>query len=202
MNRYTLIFIFLLSLVSFPSLGVDFEDLVERDGLYYEKFSNVPYTGKVSGMQQGSLKEGKQWDGEYLWYHDNGQLRMRINYKNGKHHGEWSSYDRNGQLLSKSNRKNGKEHGEWTYYDKDGNLRSITQFKNGKREGKAIYYYPNGNVESTGTHKNGWHEGEWVYYHENGEVRSKSIYKNEKRLATNHSPKTSLPTPLCLNQAT
>ena len=66
MNRYTLLLTFLLSLFSFPSLGVDFKDLVERDGLVYEEFTDVPYTGKGTR------------------YHDNGQLSSKGNYKNGK----------------------------------------------------------------------------------------------------------------------
>jgi hypothetical protein len=42
------------------------EDLVERDGLYYKKFTDTPFTGKVSGLVAGSgemkdgIKEG--WD--------------------------------------------------------------------------------------------------------------------------------------------
>ena len=34
---------------------VDFKDLVERDGLYYEKYTIVPFTGKVTGKQDKNL---------------------------------------------------------------------------------------------------------------------------------------------------
>ena len=61
----------------FPSFafgeGVKYEDLVERDGLYYKKFTEVPFTGMVTGDRQGSIKDGK-WDGPYVSYYDNGQL--------------------------------------------------------------------------------------------------------------------------------
>ena len=36
----------LMSLVSFPSWGLTMDDLVEREGLYYEKFTDIPFTGK------------------------------------------------------------------------------------------------------------------------------------------------------------
>ena len=36
----------LLSL-SFPSFGETMDDLVEREGLYYKKFTDVPFTGQV-----------------------------------------------------------------------------------------------------------------------------------------------------------
>jgi hypothetical protein len=43
----------------FPSLvlgdTVDWDDLVENpsDGLYYKKFTDVPFTGEVTGQEQG-----------------------------------------------------------------------------------------------------------------------------------------------------
>ena len=57
MHRVTLILTFLLSLVSFPCLGVDFDDLVERDGLYYNKSTDSPYTGKVRGLSEGLIRD-------------------------------------------------------------------------------------------------------------------------------------------------
>ena len=40
------------------ALGETMDDLVERDGLTYKKFSDVPFTGKVTGNTQGSFKDG------------------------------------------------------------------------------------------------------------------------------------------------
>ena len=48
-------------------------DLVERDGLYYEKFTSVPFNGKVTGKEQGSVKNGVS-DGAWINYYENGQL--------------------------------------------------------------------------------------------------------------------------------
>ena len=42
--------------------------LVERNNLYYKKFTNVPFTGEISGEKNGSFKKGKK-DGEWLCYH-------------------------------------------------------------------------------------------------------------------------------------
>ena len=97
MNRYTLILTFLLSLISFPSLGMDFNDLVERDGLYYEKFTDTPFTGNVSGTEQGSLRKGMR-EGEWDRYNDNGQLEKKGTFKNGKLEGEMVGYHENGKI--------------------------------------------------------------------------------------------------------
>ena len=96
-------------------------DLVQREGTYYKKFTEVPFTGKIEGKSQGSFKNGKQ-EGAWVGYHDNGQLFYKGYYKNGKTEGSWVSYWRNGQLFSKGYYKNGKEEGSWVYYMDDGSV--------------------------------------------------------------------------------
>jgi hypothetical protein len=52
--------ILLLTLL-FPALafGETMDDLVKREGIFYKKFSDVPFTGKVTGISQGLFKNGK-----------------------------------------------------------------------------------------------------------------------------------------------
>ena len=49
-----------LVVLLFPALAVwetvTMDDLVERDGLYYKKFTNVPFTGDVTGKSQGAIQ--------------------------------------------------------------------------------------------------------------------------------------------------
>jgi hypothetical protein len=78
MRKLTFLFSpLLLITLLFPALayGVDvkFEDLVGREGLYYKKFTEVPFTGKVTGSIQGSFKDGK-WDGPWVGYYPSGPL--------------------------------------------------------------------------------------------------------------------------------
>ena len=51
--------ILLLTLL-FPTfvIGETIDDLVERDGIHYKKFSDAPFTGKIAGLSQGSFKAG------------------------------------------------------------------------------------------------------------------------------------------------
>ena len=94
----------------FPSLayGVTMDDLVYRDGLYYKKFSDVPFTGKTTGKSQGSFKDGKL-NGPWVSYYDDGQLAHKGTYKHGEQEGPWVSYSPNGQLFYKGTYKNGKK---------------------------------------------------------------------------------------------
>ena len=49
-----------LTILLFPALAfgeeVTLDDLVERDGLYYKKFTNVPFTGDVTGKSQRAIQ--------------------------------------------------------------------------------------------------------------------------------------------------
>ena len=128
----TLITILFLSLLSSPSWSEVFGDLVQRDGVYYKKFSEVPFSGKLNGLNKGSMKNGKE-DGEWTHYLHTGQLLAKGNYENGKREGAWVAYYPNGQLNYKGNFKNHKEEGVWVVYDWDGILKEETTgtFKNG-----------------------------------------------------------------------
>jgi hypothetical protein len=74
-----------LAVLLFPSIayGVTMDDLVVRDGLYYKKRTDVPFTGKTTGDQQGTFKNGKN-DGPSVDYYNNGQLGFKGNYRDGE----------------------------------------------------------------------------------------------------------------------
>ena len=90
------------------TVGETIDDLVKRDGIHYEKFTTVPFTGKVTGEIQGSFKDGKEI-GPWVFYYDNGQLSSKGTYKDGKKEGPWVRYYEDGQLQEKGYYKNGKK---------------------------------------------------------------------------------------------
>ena len=67
---------------------VTIDDLVEREGIYYKKFTDVPFTGKVTGQEQGTFKNGKK-EGSWVNYWDNGQLRLKGDYRDRGREGPW-----------------------------------------------------------------------------------------------------------------
>ena len=101
--RHILTSVVLLVLL-FPALAlggeVAMDDLVYREGLFYPKFSEVPFTGKTTGKEQGSFKKGKL-DGPWVWYYDNGKLRAKGKYKNDAKDGPWVEYNRDGTVWEK-----------------------------------------------------------------------------------------------------
>ena len=116
-------FLTILLLTLLPSVGwsTSLGDLVERDGVYYPKFSDVPFSGVTTGLYQGTIKNGIR-EGAWVGYYENGQLRFEGHYKNGKMEGAWAGYDSTGQLLYEGHYKNGKKEGDWDGYNKDGTV--------------------------------------------------------------------------------
>ncbi len=108
MKKLLLIITLILPLLlSSESWAIGYDELIQREGLYYEKFTDVPFTGKVDYQSKLSFKGGKP-QGEWVGYYKNGQLSYKENYANGKRHGEEVSYYENGQLEFKGNYVNGK----------------------------------------------------------------------------------------------
>ena len=62
------------------------EWVVERDGFYYQRTSDVPFTGTVSGTTEGSMTNGKR-EGEWRFYR-NRKLNSIRNFKNDRQEGE------------------------------------------------------------------------------------------------------------------
>ena len=115
-----------LLVLLFPTLAfgetVKLEDLVITDGLYFKKFTQVPFTGKVTGREQGKLKDGKR-GGVWIVYDSNGRVSKEVTYENGKKV-TWVQYKyhSNGQLRTKETYKDGKFDGPRVDYNENGQL--------------------------------------------------------------------------------
>ena len=85
----------LLLVFLFPSLALSEEVTIDdleysfgvsdEAGFFSKKFSEVPFTGKVTGRYQGKIKNGKR-DGPWVSYHDDGTVVKFLTgtYKDGK----------------------------------------------------------------------------------------------------------------------
>jgi antitoxin component YwqK of YwqJK toxin-antitoxin module len=149
----------------FPSLayGETMDDLIFRpgDGLTYNKSTNTPFTGKVTGKGQRSFKKGKR-DGPWVTYHNNGRLWVRATYKDGKIDGLWTRFDMNGQGREKQSYKDGKKDGLWVGYWENGQLFVNGNYKNNTKDGSWIGYWKNGDLRIEGSYKDGKECGRWV----------------------------------------
>ena len=86
-----------------------------RDGLFYEYLS--------PNLANGIYEE----------HYDNGRLKWRYTYKDGKPNGLFESYFENGQLMWRYTYKDGKAEGLYETYNRDGTLESKCFWVNGKK---------------------------------------------------------------------
>lgn len=69
MKHLIIIPLLIMSLISSPSWGETLRDLVKREGVFYKRFTDVPFTGKVEGKQRGSIKNGWR-EGSWEYYYE------------------------------------------------------------------------------------------------------------------------------------
>lgn len=196
----------LLCLFASVAWSETMDDLVKRNGVYYKKFSNIPFSGTVKSIVDRKwefthlfLKEKRLIKGKIekgmkvgLWEtyiaesehtksmgnEEVGQLVESGNYKNGNKDGIWLIYS--GTFLSqKIPYKNGKKEGKGLGYYEDGNLKYELNFKNNKKEGVEKYFYPSGILSEIINFKNDLVTGTHKLYHENGNIKRIKKYKIE-----------------------
>lgn len=123
-----------LCLTTSGTFALSIDELVYTDGLYYKKFTDVPFTGELDkGWARGAIKNGKR-DGLWVGYWDNGRVVFKGAFKDGRQKGPWVEYYESGQLRFKGAWKNDKRHGPWVYYYENGakNEALTGTYRNGK----------------------------------------------------------------------
>ena len=124
------------------------EDLIQKkNGLFYKENERVPLTGAKERFYEngqlkykGNFKDGKQV-GLWKFYYDAGQLRSKGVFKNGKQDGLIEKYYENGQLQAKRNYKDGQIVDELmeSFHD-DGRLWKRENYKDGLLHGISENY--------------------------------------------------------------
>jgi len=168
------------SAASKQSAPIALNDLVQRDGIYFKKFEDKPYTGyvkhdlerenpryrrlsfserkekadfKLPTKGTGKIERGKM-EGAWKYYHTGGQLLWVENYVNNKFDGVFEQYYLSGQLYNR------------VVFDA-GNVVSYEVFnQNGSR---SIYEKLKGGIPVDGVVES---------YYSNGQLERKEIYND------------------------
>ncbi len=154
-------------------------DLVKRNGVYFKKFSDVPFEGRLKYPDSGAFRRGRP-EGELILHRGHNRPLQRRSYSNGRPHGLWVYYHLDGNISLKLNYKNGKRHGPYIEFDSKGQLTSKGNYKNDKREGAWEYKSDNyGNVAIAPTCKGGCKSLLDIQRIS----RESGIYRNDERIA-------------------
>tara|TARA_B100000686_G_scaffold76341_1_gene82280 strand:- start:4656 stop:6947 length:2292 start_codon:yes stop_codon:yes gene_type:complete len=102
----------------------------------------------------------KQTEGSYVTLHDNGMIKEKGKYVNGKKEGEWRSYNSKGQILQLEIYSSGK----------------IEDLKKPGVIQKFATYHDNGRVKAQGLINNGERDGEWKIFNQKGDLEKVSYF--------------------------
>ena len=132
---------------------INFETtLIEKDGVYYTKDTNKPYSGTVFSLYnngktniEGSLKNGIV-DGNWIKYYEDGKKMLVGNYRDGIEEGKFveTGYFEEYYIQREVNFLEGKVSGEYNEFlftqiegeDEQKKLVTTVRFKDGKSVGK------------------------------------------------------------------
>jgi antitoxin component YwqK of YwqJK toxin-antitoxin module len=138
---------------------------------------------------EGEYQNGKE-EGEWRNFWDNGVIKNKSTFKNGKLNGDWFSYTPQKTLIVEGKYQNDLKTGEWRDYYNNGRLKEINTYKVVKVKDKQndvlilgmkkLISIPNGKYEAfshldyrlkaKGQYKNGMKEGTWYDYYPGGEI--------------------------------
>ena len=154
-----------------PSYAETIDDLVLRGGIYYKKFTDEPFTGELTGIEQGKFKNGKKV-GIWKIYHENGQLKFKNTFEDNKLEGASEEYNTNGILISKGSFSNNLKDGEWIEYQREGT------YRHGLEVGTWVFYYDSDlkQLAATGAYKSGVKDGLWQEFGINGILKTRGNY--------------------------
>ena len=156
--------------------------LMIGEWIYRWDNGNLKGQGNYINGDGGNLSESgfpiNGRDGLWKWNYENGEVKLTLNYNNGLLNGEFVRYHENGEVKEIGLTKDGKNEGEWKIFYDSGSIELVVSYVNGKEEGEEIKYHENGKIRYTVNYSNGKREGEYLGYYEDGSLKVKLTYKN------------------------
>ncbi|CAL2088578.1 MORN repeat variant [Tenacibaculum sp. 190524A02b] len=115
-----------------------------KDGYWivdYYKSGQVQMEGFSS---VNAAAEGKEkFNGLVTYFHSNGKVSHKANYKNGNLHGVRKVFYETGELKEQGKYKNGKREGVWKIFYRNGKIKEKGKYKNGEKAGVWKTFYKN-----------------------------------------------------------
>lgn len=122
-------------------------------------------------------KPDSTFNGLKIDYYKNGNLKNKVEYKNGSPMGLTQMYDTNGVISESGFWMNNRWVANYTLYYKNGQPMHVFNFNdNGKRVGLSKYYHENGIIAIIGGFINGLENGPVIEFDENGKKKGETQY--------------------------
>jgi antitoxin component YwqK of YwqJK toxin-antitoxin module len=160
-----------------------------QGGLLAQKMEEKTWENGTPRSRESLDKKGFK-TGECVYFHQNGQIRLRENYEKGRRSGKCEGWFEDGTPEFTRNyvvmqRNNGSlagtepvavKDGEWTEYHGNGSKKKEEHFALGVLQGVVRTWYENAQLEELKTMADKFEEGAYEHYYENGQVFQKGAY--------------------------
>ena len=125
---------YLLFLLILSSINIAYGQVgdLNKEGKFFKQENGIMYYG------------GEKFTGTTVKDHENGQLKQKATFINGKLNGVSEHYHENGELAHRCFFKDGKPEGVWMEYFENGQLKAKRPYKDGQAHGVVEYYLKNG----------------------------------------------------------
>ena len=154
------------------------DDTVVSDGAYIEYYEDG------QKFCQGEYENGVI-NGEWTYWHPNGQVCKVIQYKKGKPDGAIEVFRADGTLDGLQSYSNGVRDGEWISYYEDGKTPKIKlTIIDGKLDGERTTYFPNGKPKQETHFAGGVLDGTVTEYNEAGKKVGEATFEKGQRTST------------------
>lgn len=131
-------------------------------------FKDFDTTGTILKQGVSTDKKTDAFEGEILYFHDDGSISERKVFKNGFPFGSHIIYYKSGKVKTERTYLFGVLKGASKTYNEDGLLIESGIYINDKREGTWKTFYLNGKVKEQGKYNKGVKVGVWKVYYYNG----------------------------------
>ncbi|RJO66737.1 MAG: hypothetical protein C4523_11630 [Myxococcales bacterium] len=127
-----------------------------------------------NGFEQWCQKQGESGTfvrhGPYQSWYDNGTLKERGEFNNGKMTGHWISWHETGNKRMEGTREESEQKGLWTFYYENGQIEKEGNIIREKFDGIWTYWHKNGAKKQEISYQAGVLTGHWIAWDEQGIV--------------------------------
>ncbi len=103
---------------------------------------------QMEGLSADPKKE--LYDGQVMWYFENGNTFQIVHYQGGILNGSRKVYYNSGTIESEAMYKAGRLNGKWKAYYEGGNIKETGSYESGEKEGFWKTFYANGKIDEEG----------------------------------------------------
>ena len=131
----------------------------------------------------------KLYSGTATSYYDDGQIKVRRSFKDGKDHGLWTGWHANGQKRFEGDRREGKAQGLTTWWYDNGQIKQQGVYEMDQSIGTWSQYYEDGTLKKETRYVDGKKDGLTVSYEESGRKVKEELYRSGELIETNPKPR-------------